>query len=176
MLCEVSCKPSPQEQKIVSHIFLKNLLDYAGESGPIDIGRTIYGKPQLRDINASINFNISHSDNITVGTIHTLPVGIDIEAKNRAYDIDNEFIYSEVFTSRLEALSALKKNTFIELWTIKEAVLKASGYGLWGGLKNISISMVNHQQGRASFLNQQFEIEVVSIGTYSVAVALATFH
>ena len=172
MVCESAHKPSHEEQKIISHNFVQSLLSNAGIAAPIDLGRTIYGKPQTRYSNTPINFNISHSENITVGITHRLPVGIDIEVKDRLLEIDTEYVYSEVFMTKLDAVSALKTHTFVELWTIKEAVLKASGYGLWGGLKNISINMTNHKQGYACFFNQNFKVETASIGRFTLASAV----
>ena len=172
MVCESPQKPSYEEQKIISHNFVQSLLSTAGISAPIDVGRTIYGKPQARYSNTPINFNISHSENITVGITHRLPVGIDIEVKDRLIEIDNEYVYSEVFMTKLDAVSALKTHTFVELWTIKEAVLKASGYGLWGGLKNISINMTTHNQGYAYFFNQNFKVEIASLGRFALASAV----
>ena len=172
MVCESPLKPSHEEQKIISHNFVQSLLSTAGMSAPIDVGRTIYGKPQARYSNTPINFNISHSENITVGITHRLPVGIDIEVKDRLIEIDNEYVYSEVFMTKLDAVTALKTHTFVELWTIKEAVLKASGYGLWGGLKNISISMTPHNQGYACFFNQNFKVEIASLGRFALASAV----
>ena len=172
MVCEAPQKPSYEEQKIISHNFVQTLLSNAGISAPIDVGRTIYGKPQSRYSNMPMNFNISHSENITVGITHRSPVGIDIEVKDRPIEIDIDYVYSEVFMTKIDALSALKTHSFVELWTIKEAVLKASGYGLWGGLKNISINMTNYHQGQASFFNQNFEVETAFWGRFAVASAV----
>lgn len=172
MVCEAPQKPTHQEQKIISHHFVQSLLSNAGIKTPIDVGHTIYGKPQARFSNALINFNISHSENITVGLTHRMPVGIDIEAKDRRVEIDTEYLYSEVFRTKFDALNALKTHTLLELWTIKEAVLKASGYGLWGGLKNISINMINHNQGLASFCNQNFEVEIANLNRFTLASAV----
>ena len=148
------------------------MLASSGISSPINIGRTIYGKPQLRFAEKSLNFNISHSENITVGVTHGLPVGIDVEAKDRITRLDDEYLFHEFFKSKQEAYSALELNTFIELWTIKEAVLKASGYGLWGGLKNILVRMENCSQGYAYFSRQKYKVETLSLGRFSVAIAI----
>lgn len=171
-MCEAPNKPSHQEQKIISQNFIQTLLSSVGVSSPVDVGQTIYGKPQVRYSNTPINFNISHSENITVGITHCLPVGIDIEVKDRIIEIQSDYIYSEIFMTKLDALSALETHTFVELWTIKEAVLKASGYGLWGGLKNISINMANRHQGYACFFNQNFEVGIASIGRFALASAV----
>ena len=171
LFCEAPQQPTHQEQKIISHHFVQSLLSNAGITTPIDVGRTIYGKPQARFSNTLINFNISHSENITVGLTDRMPVGIDIEAKDRLVELDTDYLYSEVFMTKFDALNALRTHTLIELWTIKEAVLKASGYGLWGGLKNVSINMINHNQGVASFCNQHFEVEIAQTGRFILALA-----
>jgi 4'-phosphopantetheinyl transferase len=169
---EASYKLSYNQQKIISHNCVEHLLGKAEIAPPIDVGRTIYGKPQLRNSNIHINFNISHSENLTVGISHSLPVGIDIENEKRHCEMPDDYIYSEIFASKLEAIDALSTNTLIELWTIKEAVLKASGYGLWGGLKNVVIKMVNRNKGTAYFTNQKYEIELSDIKKFVVAIAI----
>ena len=165
-------KPSYHEQRIISHDFIQYLLASSGIDSPINIGRTIYGKPQLRFAKKSLNFNISHSENITVGVTHCLPVGIDVEAKDRRTSLDDEYLFYEFFKSKPEASRAFELNTFIELWTIKEAVLKASGYGLWGGLKNISVKMQNRNHGYAYFGSQKYQVNLSTLGRFSVAMAI----
>ncbi|QNJ05456.1 putative 4'-phosphopantetheinyl transferase family domain protein [Synechococcus sp. MEDNS5] len=168
----MSFEPSFVEQRKISHNFVQHLLGHSGLKFPIEIGRTIYGKPQLRNSNIPIYFNISHSECLTVGITHSQPIGIDIEAEDRRIDINEEFIYSEIFMSKDEALLALKTHTLLELWTIKEAVLKANGYGLWGGLKNVSIKMQCANHGKAFFYKQRFEVELIHFGRFVISKAV----
>lgn len=99
---------------------------------------SLNGKPYLK--NSSINFNISHCNNIVVVIISNKNVGIDIE------DI-KEFkksIIRKVLTNNelIDLLSANnKKEYFFKLWTLKESFLKAIGTGLSYGMQNIEFSI-----------------------------------
>lgn len=99
---------------------------------------SLNGKPYLK--NSSINFNISHCNNIVVVIISNKNVGIDIE------DI-KEFkksIIRKVLTNNelIDLLSANNKNEyFFKLWTLKESFLKAIGTGLSYGMQNIEFSI-----------------------------------
>lgn len=83
---------------------------------------------------SALEFNISHAaDTIVVAISRALPVGIDIEPRDR--DADLEGLAQRVMTeSELEHWRALpeadRSDFFLHLWTCKEAFLKATGKGL----------------------------------------------
>ncbi|MCP3660502.1 MAG: 4'-phosphopantetheinyl transferase superfamily protein [Bacteroidetes bacterium] len=96
----------------------------------------INSKPSLKN---APYFNISHCENIVVCAIsQNYDIGIDIE-KIKSIDIDN-------FTKLLseQDLNFIRQsnnpsNSFFEIWTKKEAILKSSGTGITPTLfKNIS--------------------------------------
>ena len=138
----------------------------------MNLGKTIYGKPQLRWTNEFVYFNISHTQKITVATASKLPVGIDIELSDRIQESEIETLSRYLFNSSLDAERLLTLNSMTELWVIKEAVLKASGYGLWGGLKNIDIHMDITGNGTALHNDKKYEISIVRIKEFTVALAI----
>jgi 4'-phosphopantetheinyl transferase len=89
------------------------------------------GKPALVD--AGWHFNVSHSrDLAAIAISHDAPVGIDLELIDPVFprgDVAPEFLAPDEFT----ALAALPPDTqlasFFQLWTLKEALLKALGSG-----------------------------------------------
>ncbi len=93
---------------------------------------TRFGKPVLvgQDRN-SLDFNLSHSGNLLlVAVSQNRKVGIDLEWINP--DIDSRAAASIVFsTQEIEYLhqSGYQPGNFYEIWTRKEAVLKAMGAG-----------------------------------------------
>ncbi len=96
------------------------------------------GKPQL-ETNPLINFNISHSEQIVVCAVSlNNVVGIDIE-KEKTIDIYN---FKDHFSDHEWDLLNCSSNTslFFDLWTKKEALLKALGHGLSIPLKDIEVS------------------------------------
>jgi 4'-phosphopantetheinyl transferase len=104
-----------------------------------------HGRPALASgHDQSLGFNWSHSGThaaVAIGR-HIAP-GIDIEQKRdrpRALDIAQRFFCAEE-AAALAAVPAHEASaSFLELWTAKEAVLKALGRGLAFGLDRISIA------------------------------------
>ncbi len=165
--------PTPLEQVVVSRKLALSCLSFHDvQASKVNLGTTIYGKPQLRWTNEFVFFNISHTQKLTVATASKLPVGIDIELTDRIQESEIETLSRYLFNSSLDAQRCLTLNSMTELWVIKEAVLKASGYGLWGGLKNIDIQMYNTGHGTALHNDKKYEISIVSIKKFTVALAI----
>jgi len=92
-----------------------------------------YGKPVLAAPHDGLHFNLSHCTDLALLAItETGPVGIDLEQKARAPELlecETSFCHSmeiaalpKDFTTRAAAL--------LDIWTAKEAALKALGTGL----------------------------------------------
>jgi 4'-phosphopantetheinyl transferase len=105
-----------------------------------------HGKPELATAHASLlAFNWSHSGDQAVFTIGTdVQPGIDIERlrpRPRALEIAQRY-FDEEESRALEGIDDEARNVaFLELWTAKEAVLKALGRGLAFGLHRLRIAM-----------------------------------
>lgn len=100
-----------------------------------------HGKPYAENLPAE--FSISHSGNMAVCAVNDTPVGIDIEqirpvnltvAKRICTDEELLYLFSRkpteqdfTYTEDAEILTR-----FFEIWTLKEAYGKCSGYGLFG--------------------------------------------
>ena len=84
-------------------------------------------------------FNISHSGNLVVVVFSdTHEVGVDIE---HIQDIDAASIAGHFHENEIHYLknNHYNKELFYEIWTRKEALLKASGEGITNGLNKISV-------------------------------------
>ncbi|GAA3648286.1 4'-phosphopantetheinyl transferase family protein [Flavivirga jejuensis] len=95
------------------------------------------GKPQLKT-SPHVNFSISHSNDIVVCAVSLYNViGIDIEEVITVdlYNFKNHFSDSEWELLNYSSNPSL----FFDLWTKKEALLKATGDGLSSTLKDIEI-------------------------------------
>lgn len=104
-----------------------------------------HGRPALApDLDQSLGFNWSHSGNhalIAIGR-HITP-GIDVERvreRPRALAIAQRFFCADEVVSLAGLPPADRALAFLELWTAKEAVLKALGRGLAFGLNRLSVS------------------------------------
>lgn len=102
-------------------------------SADINIVVGEHGKPAIRD-RPDVYFNLSHSGAVGLLSVTALAqVGIDIEYKRDLPAMVD--VIDQCFTSQERAaLTALpeeqRKTAFYQLWTCKEAVMKASGLGL----------------------------------------------
>lgn len=98
------------------------------------------GKPYLADLPPiyfdQIHFNLSHCNQGIALALSSEPVGVDIEAFDR---YDENLI--DMTMSAEEAASVRNSRncdqTFIELWTKKEAFVKYTGSGIEGDVKEI---------------------------------------
>jgi 4'-phosphopantetheinyl transferase len=107
-----------------------------------------YGRPEIAndgDAERSLSFNVSHtSDVILMAVTRDNVVGVDIESVNRApeaLDIAERFFSSDEVEA-LRALPApLQYDRFFELWTLKEAYIKARGMGLSIPLDSFSFDL-----------------------------------
>lgn len=103
-----------------------------------------HGRPTLApSLDASLGFNWSHSGQhalIAIGR-HVTP-GVDVERQRqrpRALEIAQRYFTREE-SDALAALPAEQRHAaFLELWTAKEAVLKAIGRGIAFGLDRLNI-------------------------------------
>ena len=89
-----------------------------------------YGKPFLEDMD-NLYFNLSHAGNKIACAIDSREVGIDVE---RVKDIDLD-IGKRFFTPNEYELIKLQNESnqldfFYNIWTLKEAYVKAKGKGL----------------------------------------------
>ena len=101
------------------------------------------GKPMLKAASAlpPLHFNVGHSEDLILIALTTsCPVGIDLERVRPIPELEN--IARQYFSTREATdLMALPKDrqlrAFYQLWTRKEACLKATGEGLSSSMREI---------------------------------------
>ncbi|QAU24571.1 4'-phosphopantetheinyl transferase superfamily protein [Dyella sp. M7H15-1] len=107
-----------------------------------------HGRPDLAPPwNQVLQFNWSHSvDKAIIAITRHVAPGIDIECirpRPRAMQLAERFFHPE----EVAALQALDKHrreiAFLQLWTSKEAVLKALGRGVTFGLHRLHLSVAS---------------------------------
>ena len=102
-----------KKEKIAS-TYMKN--KYIGS-----YSRNEFGKPICDDK----CFNVSHSHGVVVLVIDKVSVGVDIEKVRPVEDDLKNFV-----TSIEEAAFVNDSETFYQIWTNKEALVKAEGHGI----------------------------------------------
>jgi 4'-phosphopantetheinyl transferase len=93
-----------------------------------------------------LHFNVAHSEDLALFAITRLgPVGVDVECIRVVRDVDE--LVARFFSVRENGLfqklaSSEMPSAFFNLWTRKEALLKATGEGITGGLDRVEVSFL----------------------------------
>lgn len=120
---------------------LAGFLDVAPQS--LTIAVTEYGKPYLVDYPA-LQFNISHTeDEAIIAVTANVEIGVDIETvKSLEFDELTQRFFSAGEYDYFRALTEEEKlHAFFQLWTGKEAFIKATGLGLSQNLKTFTLNI-----------------------------------
>ena len=109
--------------------------------GSIEVMTTAHGKPMIAG--ASLSVNVSHSGRwVLAAAGEGTPMGVDVELRDPSVDIRG--VAGTVFSDwENEALHAcpeqVRMDLFYEIWTRKEAVIKADGRGIQFGLQRFDV-------------------------------------
>jgi 4'-phosphopantetheinyl transferase len=126
---------------IACHVTLRQMLGTFLDRHPreIDIRKNRFGKPYLADSN--LFFNISHTNNaFLLGFSLDGKIGVDLEELSGREDLPSLIEYA--FSEEEAAYCQYEKipERFLEIWTLKEAYLKAAGVGLIDHLGAINVT------------------------------------
>ena len=152
---------------------LRILLGAYENSAPegLNFSKTKDGKPFLP--NSRINFNISHSsDWIILAFCKDHSIGVDLEAIR---DIDFLRISKRYFNQEEQIFlinSDDPKRLFFDLWSRKEAIIKAKGKRLLTEIKKTNISFVDNKIPLKCKIDDWFVYSVKAGSHYSAALAV----
>lgn len=131
-----------RERFVLGHGWLRELLGaYLKRDGSlVRIARGPFGKPYLE--RKDLRFNMSDTkDAILIGFATDLDIGVDIETMART--VDHHAVSKHYFTPAeinvIESAGNHARQRFLEFWTRKEAVLKASGVGIMEDLRALRV-------------------------------------
>lgn len=124
---------------------LQTLAVYLG----IDVGEVVlvdgaHGRPRLDDRHGSVlDFNWSHSgDHALIAIARGIAPGVDVERRRpqpRALPLARRFFARDEAELLATLPEEARAEAFLELWTAKEAILKAHGRGIGYGLQRLHI-------------------------------------
>lgn len=174
-----------RQQYIVGRGSLRRILSQYLNFKPeqVQFGYSQMGKPFLMtdSMPSSIQFNLSHSDQkMLVAVSAGSQVGIDLEYLHKTLEITTlSKRYFSTHEQHLLLASPQNQRTslFLQLWTCKEALLKASGSGL-KGLEHIEVLALPKQPfDRVLFayqpLYKNFTLRIIPISSdYVAALAI----
>lgn len=111
------------------------------------------GKPFLAGAAANkLWFNVAHSDSLAlIAFAEFAEVGVDVEFVRRLPDFDD--LVNRFFSQRESACfgrlqDESKSVAFFNLWTRKEALLKATGDGICNALNRVEVTFLPHEPAR----------------------------
>ncbi|AGY58079.1 4'-phosphopantetheinyl transferase family protein [Gloeobacter kilaueensis] len=99
---------------------------------------TAHGKPELVGPagTGDLQFNLSHSEDLALCAVRWKGrVGVDLEAEREMIDLEamaRQYFTQKEYHEICSLSPPLRSRKFLELWTFKEAYLKATGEGLAG--------------------------------------------
>jgi 4'-phosphopantetheinyl transferase len=165
--------PQARRQFIISRGLLKYFVGNYLEIPPakVQFAQNTYGKPFVNNL----EFNLSHSnDLVLLAFSHSRPIGVDIEQvrSNLDYEGIARKNFSQAENKILHSLSGTPKlRAFFEIWTMKEACIKAVGKGLSIPLTHFGVSLAQVQTVQ---LEQLWTVQKLSLGAdYCGAIAVA---
>jgi 4'-phosphopantetheinyl transferase len=145
-----------QSSYIAAHVLLRRLLSESLAHLPQcrspdgwRFASAKYGKPELQagQVDCDLRFNLSHTKGMAVAAIAMgLDVGVDVEAIER-HVADDMAIATAYFSSAEQTFllqiidPALRRLAFLDIWTSKEAFIKAMGYGFSLPLDTFSVDV-----------------------------------
>jgi 4'-phosphopantetheinyl transferase len=136
--------------RAVARATLHRLLHrYAGDT-PLEIASGSHGKPFAPAL-PWLHFNLTHSgSHVVLAFARDQELGVDIEERTRK--VSAEGVARRYFSaSEAAAIARLapdgRSGAFLQLWTHKEAVLKALGEGLSFGLDRVEFELAEGHAG-----------------------------
>ncbi|GLI91561.1 4'-phosphopantetheinyl transferase family protein [Methylocystis echinoides] len=132
---------------VAAHALLRVTLSEMAGGAPQDwrFAAARLGKPYLIDPPKDLRFSVTHARGmVAVAIAEGVEIGVDVEPANRRAEsmkLAQRFFAPEE-TSLLRALDgAARRDAFFAIWTLKEAVVKATGEGLSRGLDSFTIHL-----------------------------------
>jgi len=136
----------PATTRAHARAVLRELLGaYAGTAiGDADIASNEHGKPFVRTLDG-LEFNLSHAGtDIVLAFARGQALGVDVEHLRRravSAEVARRFFHASEADALARLPEALRQLAFLQLWTHKEAVLKAIGHGLSFGLARLEFAL-----------------------------------
>jgi len=123
---------------LVTRAHVRTMLSRYAAVAPADwrFVESVHGRPEIFDRPASapdLRFNISHTDGliacaVTIGR----EVGVDVEhiGRHLTHDVAGRFFAPDEVTDLRRLPLEDQERVFFDYWTLKEAYIKARGFGL----------------------------------------------
>jgi 4'-phosphopantetheinyl transferase len=133
---ELFRRPQDRDAFVAAHALTRLMLSrYSGRAASSwRFANGPYGKPEIAEPSVALRFNLSHTDGLVASAVACEGhVGVDVERlDDRRLGMDlAEQTFAPAEVAHLRSLpAAARTEAAFELWTLKEAYVKATGFGL----------------------------------------------
>jgi phosphopantetheinyl transferase len=118
--------------------------------------------------------SLAHSRDSAVAILGPTQVGVDLEVIRTRDPRLLDRLLTDTERGRLARFIGVDDAAPIVLWTIKEAVLKASGTGLRAGLRSIEVCSVSEREATVRDGEQLWRVHIARMDDLCLSVALAS--
>ncbi|WP_442754977.1 4'-phosphopantetheinyl transferase family protein [Methylocystis sp. JAN1] len=131
---------------VAAHALLRLELSRRAGWAPQDwrFSMTKLGKPFLLDPPRDLRFSLSHTRGmVAVAVAEGVEIGIDVEPSDRRAEsmkLAQRFFAPEEVALLAAVEGEARRDLFFAIWTLKEAVVKATGQGLSRALDSFSVT------------------------------------
>lgn len=134
---------------------------------------TSHGKPFLTEQGDNpLYFNASDSQDLALFALsHQELMGVDLEHIQESSDslaIAQRFFSEAEYTYLLRLPEAQQQNAFFQIWTLKEAFIKALGLGLSFPLKDFDVAIENSKVYMKAIRAENLQAEDWSLHSFSI--------
>jgi len=176
--------PHDRERFELGHGLLRSLLGrYLQRDGSlVRTARGPFGKPFLE--RKDLRFNMSDTkDAVLIAFADRIEIGADIETMTR--EVDHRAVSEHYFTapeiSAIDAAGTDGKRRFLEFWTRKEAVLKASGVGIMDDLRALRVdaphnAMTIEHEAFTTMAAPEYHLHTLHVGTDHLVSLASPVH
>lgn len=170
------------ERFMIGRAALRWLLGYRLRIDPRDvpIKRDARGRPQLADM--ALDFNVSHTRDVALVAISDIAgarIGVDVEHEERRVDhvgLARKFLTAREQESLAGFTGDAHRRAFLQRWTCKEAMSKATGDALSAPLRQLDVEIDPKPrlvEGPAPYRPADWRLETVAVPAgYLATVAL----
>lgn len=153
-----------RHQYLITRAMVRSVLSlYESQIAPQDwrFIKNEYGRPSIENtsLNLPLSFNLSHCEQLVVMAVSLVEeVGVDVEYLPRSgnpIEIADRFFSKSELEQLYQLPEGERVNRFFDLWTLKEAYIKACGMGLSIPLDHFSYYFDEQKQIDIRFVEQR---------------------
>jgi 4'-phosphopantetheinyl transferase len=136
-----------RQSYVSAHALLRAELSRRASRAPQEwrFAATKLGKPYLLDPPRDLRFSLSHARGmVAVAIAEGVEVGVDVESAERRAEsmkLAERFFAPEEIALLRNVEGDRRRDLFFAIWTLKEAVVKATGQGLSRALDSFKVSV-----------------------------------